>query len=262
MLFLRGLPGMFRKKERMFRGLLLAVCLLTVTAAGYVAEQKAEGGKSNTSGWSWRLTKRICWPTIWVDSGFLQEEINSVENVIWLSSYYPSNMDLYLKPAFDAMTPEHADFVMRDMIRRAWYIHYPMVVRQIGWDVLGYSVTPVILPLQLTGDAYDSCSGRNYEIMRNETPVLTKYYVKISCSWFAVSLALMIAGVAMRCIRNFSKMKESAVFPFLAVAFSAGVVVLFFTMQGSGIMDYKYTVWINQLWVVCGIMAVAGKDEA
>ena len=171
-------------------------------------------------------------------------------------------MDSYLKSELDAMTPEHADFVMREMIRRAWKIHYPMVVRQIGWDVLGYSVTPVILPLQLTVDAYDSCSGRNYEIMRNETPVITKYYVKVSCRWFAASLVLLTAGMAMRCMKILSKMRKSGVFPFLAVAFSAGAAVLFFTMQGSGIMDYKYTVWINQLWVVLGIMAVAEKDEA
>lgn len=263
LLILRKLPGMFRKRERMFRGLLLAVCFLAVTAAAYGAEQKEEGSTDNTSGWSWKLMKRICWPTIWVDRGYLQEESNTVsDTVIWFSAYYPSYMDVYLKPELDAMSPEQAESVMRKMIRCAWRIHYPMVVRQIGWDVLGYSLTPVILPLQLTGDAYDSCSGRNYEIMRNEAPVLTKYYVKVSCSWFAASLVLLIAGMAMRCIGRLTKMKKTAVFPFLAVAFSAGVVVLFFTMQGSGIMDYKYTVWINQLWVVLGIMAVAGKDEA
>lgn len=262
-LLLRKLPGMFRKRERLFRGLLLAVCFLAVTTAGYVAEQKDEGSTGNTSGWSWKLMKRICWPTIWVDGEFLQEESNSVPaNVVWVSAYYPNNMDVYLKPELDAMTPEHADFVMQEMIRRAWNTHYPMVVRQIGWDVLGYGVTPLILPMQLTGDAYDSCSGRNYEIMRNETPVLTKYYVKVSCSWFAASLVLLAAGVTMRCIGRFAKRKEYEVFPFLAVAFSAGVVILFFTMQGSGIMDYKYTVWINQLWVILGILAVAGKDEA
>ena len=154
---------------------------------------------------------------------------------------------------------------MKKMVSRAWRIHYSMVVRQIGWDVLGYSVTPVILPLQLEGDAYDSCSGRNYEMMRNGMPILTKYYVKVSCGWFTVSLALLTGAVVLHCIGRFSQTQKSAkawrerlagVFPFFAVAISAGVLVLFFTMQGAGIMDYKYTGWVNQLWIAGSIMIV------
>lgn len=266
LLLVRRLAGMLRKKEGRFRGLLLAVCFLAVAAAGYGAERGGEGGRGNTSGWNWLLVKRFCWPTIWVDWGGEPETFNlATSNVIWVTSYYPNNMDVYLKPELDAMTPETADSVMRKMVSRAWRIHYPMVVRQIGWDVLGYSVTPVILPLQLEGDAYDSYSGRNYEMMRNGTPVLTKYYVKVSCSWFTVSLALLTGAVVLHCIGRFSQTRKSAkvwreclaeVFSFLAIAVSAGAVVLFFTMQGAGIMDYKYTVWVNQLWIAGSIMIV------
>lgn len=274
LLLLRRLPGMFRKKERRFRGLLLAVCFLVVTAAGYGMERGGEGGKGNTSGWNWLLTKRFCWPTIWVDwSGALGELGLTDSSELWYSSYYPNNMDMYLKPGLEGMSPEAADSVMRKMISHAWSIHYPMVVRQIGWDVLGYSVTPVILPLQLAGDAYDSCSGRNYEIMRNGTPILTKYYVRMSCGWFAAALVLLAGAALPDGIRRFLKVRKSVkkwrlclseTFPFMAAAVSAGVAALFFTMQGAGIMDYKYTVWINQLWIVGSIMIVGfeGKNNS
>lgn len=263
LLFLRRLPGMLRKRERLFRGMLLAVCFLAVLAAGYGAERSGEGS-GNASGWSWRLVKRFCWPTIWVDWGEEPEAINVSESgIIWVSAYYPRNMDMYLKPELDAMTPENADSVMRKMVSRAWSIHYPMVVRQIGWDVLGYSVTPVILPLQLEGDAYDSCSGRNYETMRNGTPVLAKYYVKVSCSWFTASLVLLAGAAVLGCIKSPKEWRERlrGAFPLFAAAVSAGAAVLFFTMQGAGIMDYKYTVWVNQLWIA-GSIVIAEKNKS
>lgn len=266
LLLLRRLPGMLRKRERLFRGLLLAGCFLTLAAVGYSVERSTEDERGNTSGWNWLLVKRLCWPTIWADWGTRPEEIDlASESIIWQSAYYPNSMDVYLKPELEAMTREEADDVMGKMMRYAWRIHYPMVVRQIGWDVLGYSVTPVILPLQLAGDAYDSCSGRNYEVMRNGTPVLTKYYVRVSCGWFAASIVLLAGAAAAGCIEKFSQIRESAkkwrmylseVFPFLAVVVSAVSAVFFFTMQGAGIMDYKYTVWINQLWIVWSVMIV------
>lgn len=268
LLLLRRLPGMLRKRERLLQGALLAVCFAAAAAAGYFWDRAPEGG-GNVSGWEWRLVKRICWPTVWVDWAG-EPEVFNLENggAIWLSSYYPDYMDLYLKPQLDAMAPEAADSVMKTMICRAWSVHYPMVVRQIGWDALGYSVTPVILPLQLSGDAYDSCSGRNYEIMRNGTPVLTKYYVRVSCGWFAVSLALLAGAAALGCIEKFSgpgkvsktwRERLSGAFPFLAAIVSAGAAVVFFTMQGAGIMDYKYLVWINQLWIAGSVVAAGLK---
>ncbi|MDE5589137.1 MAG: hypothetical protein K2J60_08365 [Acetatifactor sp.] len=271
LLLLRRLPGMLRKRECRFRGLLAAVCFLAVAAAGYGAERSGEDGRSNTSGLDWLLVKRFCWPTIWGDWGGEPETFNlATSKTIWVIGYYPNNMDVYLKPELDAMTPETAESVMRKMVSRAWSKHYPMVVRQIGWDVLGYSVTPVILPLQLEGDAYDSYSGRNYEMMRNGTPILAKYYVKVSCGWFTVSLVLLAGAVVLDCIGRFSQTRKSAkawrerlagVFPFFAVVISAGVLVLFFTMQGAGIMDYKYTVWVNQLWIAGSIMIVGFEQK-
>lgn len=277
LLLLWKLPGLLRRKESALRGLLLLLCFLAVTAAGCGVEKSREDLPGGRAGWCWPLVKRVCWPTLWADWGDWPQEIGlETGSVIWQSAYYPYYMELYFKPALaEAVTPEAAGAIMKKMVKYAWQVHYPMVIRQMGWDVLGYGVTPLILPLQLAGEAYDSCSGRNYEMMRNETPRLTKYYVRTACAWFAVSLALMLAGAVLRVMAAGKKSSRSTsgepspyrfrrapwLFPALAILFSAGMEAFFFTMQGAGIMDYKYTVWINQLWILGSIKIVCGKKQ-
>lgn len=101
-------------------------------------------------------------------------------------------------------------------------------------------------------------------------PVLTKYYVGLTCRWYAVSLGIALIAAVMSCIAQPRRLGDAAehvstkhfFVPVLAVLFSAASAVLFFTMQGAGIMDYKYTVWVNQLWILFGIMAVSEKGGA
>lgn len=277
LLLLWKLPGLLRRKELTVKGLLLVFCFLAVTAAGWGAEKGREDFQGGRSGWCWPLVKRVCWPTLWADWGERPDEIGlETESVIWQSAYYPYYMEIYFKPALaEAVTPEAAEAIMKKMVKYAWQVHYPMVVRQMGWDVLGYGVTPLILPLQLAGEAYDSCSGRNYEVMRNETPILTKYYVRTACGWFAASLVLLFTGAVLKVTEKQGESSRGSsgelsrngfgrvpwLFSALAVLFSAGMVILFFTMQGAGIMDYKYTVWINQLWILGSIKIVRGKKK-
>ena len=257
-------PGMLRNRKVRLKGCVLALCLAIAAAGGY-GLHRVESSNGEGS-WRWALVKRVCWPTLWVDFDRMPEEIQeAVRDVIWISAHYPNHMDLYFKPAVDeAMAREDTEAALKQMAVQSWRVHYPMIVRQIGWDVLGYSVTPLVLPQQLAGQAYDSCSGRNYEIMRNRMPVLTKYYVYLACWWYGMSLGIALIAVVMSMIAEPRKRKEAAVyrFPVSAVLFSAAVTVLFFTMQGAGVMDYKYTVWVNQLWILFGIAAVSKKEDA
>lgn len=264
LLLIRRLPGMVPGREGLRRGLLLAACFLAVTAAGLGMNRRESGGKEGIPEPVWTLAKRVCWPTLWADWSRVLGEYGLSEDVLWRSSYYPCSMEEFLRPALEEnMTPEAGEELVKKMTGYAWNTHYPMVIKQIGWDVLGYGVTPLILPLQLAGDAYDSCSGRNYEIMRNGMPAVTKYYVRVSCGWFAVSLILTLAGAAAFCIAEPAAMRSipARAVPVLTVLFSAGMVILFFTMQGAGIMDYKYTFWINQLWILASIKIMTGLKK-
>lgn len=262
LLLLWKLPGALRRKEQAFKGTLLALCFLAVAGAGHYAGQagKEEG---SFSGWRWTLVKRICWPKLWEDFGSRWQELGlDSGDPVWLGSYYPSYMEIKLKPVLEeAVEPAEADGVMRKMAAYSWSMHYPTVIRQMGWDALGYGVTPLILPLQLSGGAYDSCSGRNYEIMRDSAPVLTKYYVRTACGWFGASLVLAALGAAISCIRGKIGKRDilSGAVPVIVTAFSAAAVILYFTVQGAGIMDYKYTFWINQLWILGSIKILLGR---
>lgn len=220
--------------------------------------------ENDISGIEWTLVKRICWPTLWVDYEGMPDKITeAAADVVWESAYYPGNMDRIFRPAIEAaVSAGEAKPLLAEAAAKSWDMHYPMVIRQIGWDVLGYCAAPVILQLQLSGDAYESYSGRNYEIMRREAPVLTKNYVNYCSWWFAVSAVLTALLLIVRFAageRPYGR-REGRLF---AVVFCFAVCcVCWYTVQGAGIMDYKYTVFINQLWFLWSFktLCVRGKD--
>lgn len=236
-------------------GLLLGIGLLPIAVSHSDTE-------NNLFGIEWLLAKRVCWPTLWVDSDGLPDRIwETAGEVLWESTYYPENMEKYFGAALrESLSAEEAKPLLGEMIESAWAVHYPMIIRQVGWDVLAYGATPVILPLQLAGESYESHSGRNYEIMRNEAPVFTKYYVDYCCRWFAAALVLALVFGAVRLVSG-EKIRgrcEAAV-P-AVVLLSAGGAVFWYTLQGSGIMDYKYTVFINEMWLIGCLMIMGGKS--
>lgn len=284
LLFLRKLPGMRREREQFRKGLLFFLCFLALAVGGCGSQWRETAGGGDISGWRWMLVKRFCWPTLWVDFADSSGEWNlSSSDVIWRSAYYPGNMDTILRPALEeALAEGAAEEVLWGMARTSWEKHRSMIVRQVGWDVLGYGVTPLILPIQLRGEAYDSCSGRNYEMMLNSAPLFTKYYVRLSCGWFAAYLVLGAAGILFFYIASRGRTRapqqgapvlraggsvgirslSGRAAPVLIALCSAGAVICFFTMRGAGIMDYKYTVWINQLWIAAGIKIIVTEESA
>jgi len=195
------------------------------------------------------MAGRIAWPTLWVDYERWPEEVQELtEDVVWEAAFRPGNLKLLQAAIENRATEEEAKEAYRQIAKIGWDYHAYMVVRQIGWDVLGYGVTPIVFRLQLQGEAYDSCTGRNYEAMRGNAPVLTRCYVEYSCWWFGCGLGLTLlllvvwwaAGrVGWRWIR-----------PAAVCILAAGLWIAFLTMRGAGLMDYKYTIAVNQLWLL------------
>lgn len=241
----RGITG---AKVRLKIFLLLAIAAAGIYAV-YSLSVKTED-ENDISGIEWTLVKRLCWPTLWVDYEGMPDQIKeATAGAVWESTYYPGNMDEVFKPAIEAaMNAGEAKPLLAEAAAGSWRMHYPMVIRQVGWDVLGYCASPVILQLQLSGDAYESHSGRNYAIMRKSAPVLTKYYVNYGSWWFAaaaVLTALLLIARLAAGERPYGRREgrlSAVVFLF------AGSCVFWYTIQGAGIMDYKYTVFINELW--------------
>lgn len=227
--------------------------LAAVAAAGIYAVWSCNPKTKNEndiSGVEWTLVKRLCWPTLWVDYERMPDKIQeATADAVWESAYYPGNMDRKFKPAIEAaMSAGEAKPLLAEAAARSWDIHYPMIVRQVGWDVLGYCASPLILQLQLSGDAYESHSGKNYAIMRKAVPVLTKHYVNYGSWWFAAAAVLTVLLLTARLAageRPYGRREGRLT----AVAFCFAVgCVFWYTVQGAGIMDYKYTIFINELW--------------
>lgn len=236
---------------------LLAAAVAVIFA---LCPRGAETGTGNDiSGIEWTLFKRLCWPTLWVDHDGMPGRIKeATAAVVWESAYYPGNMDREFKPAIEAaMGAGEAKPLLLEAAADSWRMHYPMIIRQVGWDVLGYCASPVILQLQLSGDAYESHSGRNYAAMRKSAPVLTKRYVDYGSWWFAAAaiLTAILLAVRLAAGERLYGRREGRL-AVLAFFFAAGCV-FWYTVQGAGIMDYKYTVFINELWFLWSLRTIS-----
>ncbi len=162
--------------------------------------------------------------------------------------YYPANMELiFVKQMKEAVGEERAEKLLLEVADAGFRDNQKGILRNMAWDGAGYVFSPVVLQLQLRGKGYDSYSGRNYEIMRSNSPILTKYYLQYSGWWFAVGIAL---AVMIRLLtRQINKGKLCA--PGMLLFLLTGAVMTgWYTMQGAGIMDYKQTAAIGVCWTL------------
>ncbi len=193
MLLLLGLLAALRGKAA--RNLALAALCTAGTLAlsgAWDGERRAEPGHS----FEGAMASRFAWPTIWNDLPRYPEELQELTaEVAWEASFAPGNMELFYVAVESRVGEEAARRYYLQMAKVAWTYHAPMVVRQMGWDMLGYAVSPVVFQKQMAGGAYASYSARNYEVMRSCAPVVTRNYVDYGCWWFgsAVILAALLA---------------------------------------------------------------------
>ncbi len=206
------------------------------------------------------MASRFAWPTIWPDYSRWTEDLQEItREVAWDASLLPGNMERLDAVIEENASPEMAKSYYLQIAKTGWNVHAFMIVRQIGWDVLGYAVTPVIVQLQLRGEAYDSYTGRNYEVLSEKTPVLTRNYVDYYSWWFVVSLCLTLVSVILELLKGEKiRWRNAAAYALICLFFSA-ILVGILTLRGAGIMDYKYTAAVNQLWLIPALM-LTGRD--
>lgn len=198
---------------------------------------------------------RFAWQNMWNDLGEWPQEVPAAlgEQTMEIAGY-ADNVRLIMKPIMDENfgTEEKIEYYLR-MAESGWRMHSSVVIRQMGWDALGYGITPLILPLQLQGRAYDSYSGRNYEFMINHTPVLTSRYVRYSCLWFGWMLAVTAFLWIMNRIAGLRPVRRWGLPGVLLCLFTFGLTVVWYTMRGAGVMDYKCTVAVNLFWLAAAL---------
>lgn len=205
------------------------------------------------TGWTFLRGETIIW-----DPAILEAVMPEVNE----AGLRPSAMDTALRPGLEKYLSEE-EFIefCNQRTKMNLLRHGSVILREVIWDGSGYTLTPMIVPMQLKGKGYDSCTGRNYELMRNHTPQLTQTYVRYGCWWFCCMLVIAvicllgnhIRGIAFTCeIKN----RRSGL---MLCLLSFGAIVLFYTLRTAGMMDYKCTIAVNQMWVV-GALSLLRKE--
>lgn len=211
---------------------------------------------------AYAVFSRTGWSFLMGDAAYWDQEVYQAVNYEVMQAYLrPGAMETELKPKLEEYFTEE-DFISfcYERAKVNLSLHSKVIIRQMTWDGLGYSVTPLILPMQLKGKAYDSASGRNYEIMINHTPSLTKDYVAYSCWWFGCMLLIGLVCFITDCIHGVHRLKTRGTLSSIFVcAISLGVVTFFYTVWTVGMMDYKCTIVANQMWLL-GTLSLFRKE--
>ncbi|MDE7224852.1 MAG: hypothetical protein K2O34_13880 [Acetatifactor sp.] len=232
----------------------------------------------NLAEWNRRLAadtlSRVGWP-------FLQENYDVIPNplhddigltTVREVSAYADSVEQVLIPKLETLYgKERVTEVLWELTRICLKENLKPAAKNIIWDMAAYHATPPVLLMQLRGRAYDAFSGVNYEQMKNRAPVLTKYYVRYGGGWWVVMLALALLIRLCCCLEKTAASKRTGKkqiseaarrfagnwFPVLA---GAEWLILSCVFQGSGIMDYKRTLWVTVIWYLAVLRQLRDRE--
>ena len=260
--FMYCTPALFRQLRKFMYTAILFLAFGGMIVGSYsLAGEKCLPDKETIS---FSLFGRMTWPTIWHDYEGWPDEVRAVtDGCIWEVSQYADNLQKIFRPLMqENFTDEQASEYYLQMAEISLKKHPGTIIRQMGGDILGYGVTPLILPMQLRGETYMAYSGRNYELMFMQSPLLTKYYVHYSCRWFAVMLVLSVLLFLTGQVMQSGRRVRGSVASVLLCLLTMGMIVIVYTMRGAGMMDYKYTVAVNLLWLTAALLLMRTNHVA
>lgn len=220
------------------------------------------------------LFRRFAWGSLeesWDEWPEDMKEICPYSDMLEIT-YYAENMERLLQPKLESeLGTARAHELYRELRQYAWDNNAQEILHQIVWDAAGYTLPSLTLRMFLQGRGYDSYAGRNYEIMKEQAPRLTKYYVDYSGWWLVVGIVLSAVSAVLAWLsegsvsrrsffagtvsaeKDFSGkvfMKRRSLISALLCIITAGVSVLWYTFQGAGVWDYKNVLLSGALWVV------------
>jgi hypothetical protein len=244
-----------RKSVRMTVAGVIAVCAVSTVLTGiYGICRKTGLYEESRQGFIRELFSRTVLTTILKDWDNWTEEI--AENIDFgvnvSSSYYADNITLEFIPYADEKYGSDADDFYLRTIKAAWSMYRTQIVHEVIWDAAGYACTPIIAKRQLEGQGYTSLTARNYDIMKRNTPIITKYYVNYFSDWFLTALIIMAVCALCAAVKT-DRIKMTAL---IICAVSYIVMCTRYVIMGAGIMDYKRTAVITATWIVLMIVPV------
>lgn len=263
------------KKRILYYGILVLAFAGIISGVNGLTQVEGYYGRTHKSVQA-TIVSRCAWLYIGYNYGRLPEEVKehlTSGDALRVTSY-AENVDQVLGRKLEAAVGvERAKELFLEIAGQAWQNEKKTILHNTAWDVVGYTVSPIVVQRQFSGKAYDSYSGRNYDIMRSETPVLTKYYMDYGCWWFVVGLALTATVQLISLMVHFvtkgqeaTARKKGIVPSIFLCMFTSAVLVILYTLRGAGMMDYKKSIAVTLLWIlwmllVC-IRGVSEKQEA
>lgn len=236
-----------------FAGLIFGLYDLAKTTGRYEKKQKRVAEM---------LFDRFVWSTILKDWGEWPQPLEDLVQgqILMNTSYYADGLARDLEPALSpVLSQEEMDALFTELAQEAWKLYPKRILRECGWDLAGYVFSPTIAGLMLHGRGCVSYCLRNYDIMGRKAPKLTRYYVDYACWWFSVAffLAVLLEVFTVLAAKKLPSGRKLGCLAAFAAA--CGCPVLWYVMQGAGIMDYKRTVFITGLWIVWQVQKVQGE---
>lgn len=207
------------------------------------------------------MASRFAWSHAEEDYGHWPEEVRNYIPAERLNSVagYADSMDRIVTEELVAnVGKERTEELLFSLAKVSFGRHTKENLTEILWDVYGYGFGPWVLQQQLAGNGYEAYSGRNYEIMGMHTPGLAGYYMNYGSYLFIAGVFLAAILLLLRRMRNDSHMvkgemtcKKTVCRQVTMFLISGALVpVLYYSMQGAGMMDYKKTIGVTLLWVV------------
>lgn len=202
------------------------------------------------------LFRRVAWTSLYEYYGSWPQELREVcpDYFVRETSFFADNMERMLQPLLEeALGEARARELYVEVADMIFANRKSKILHETAWDAVGYALPPVAAGMLLTGRGYDSYVGRNYEIMRREAPVFTKYYMDYSCWWFVAGIILAFVIELGLWLQG----KRKSIFPAVICIIVSGVFVLWYTLYGAGMWDYKNALFIGAMWISLMILPAA-----
>ncbi len=243
-----------RKNSLLYLALAFIITILSVVGISALAQEKGSRDRIPKSIEA-TLLRRIAWPNFAKNSYFWGENIKSVidDNKLAEISTEPENV-LYVLGASleEKYGKKEASILYWHMIETSFEMRTKEIAKSIGSDFASYICPQVAVQCQLSGSGV-SYTGWNYAQMHEKAPVLTKYYMQYALKSWNVEMVLALLLILGSGIRKRRVYIESLLLPILTGA----SMILWYTMEGAGIQDYKKVMLVSAIWAIVIIKGIS-----
>jgi hypothetical protein len=197
---------------------------------------------------------RVAWSSIlkyeWRWSSLLVEYLG--EDVMKTTAVAPENVKEVLEPALEKLVgTREAHNIYRTMISYAWYMDKSVILRHVAQDLAANALAPTVTIALLEGYGGGSYAARNYDVMMRNTPELSRVYMDYGLWWFTAALVICIVLAILAKVWDWKEPRLRTPVGFrLSMLVTAAAIVLWETMQGDCMQDYKQVIFVTQLWII------------